>query len=353
MSGRIASPMLAAVACLLACARAPGGGEGATTSPGPSKTMPASFTCPERSEAFPFADRFASVAPRDRSPLRLRYVEAGAGDDVFVLVHGIPASVYLWRNVIPGIAKVGRVIALDLPGFGRSERPAHTPGPDELAAYLGAFLDHQKLDRVILVVHDLGSVAGLLEAATHPERVRGIVLLEALVPNMIPASLEQSPSGCTALQPDAPACFWLFARSPAGQTAITEQNLLVEAALGGDPICPPTPGAMAVYREPFADRASRAYLAPYPGLIPVDGEPGTIQPLLDRYARWLETSRVPKLVLAARPGFLITPAVAAFAKAHFPNTDVADLGPGIHFLQETNPSGIADAIATWYRTRLR
>lgn len=310
------------------------------------------FTCPERPDAFPFADRWVTVTPAGRPSLRLRYVETGAGDDVFVLVHGIPASSYLWRNVIPGLAEVGRVVAMDLPGFGRSERPAASLPIDGHADYLAAFLDARGLDRVILVVHDLGSVAGLIEASRHPERVKGVVLLEALIPSTIPASVTQSPSRCTAAQPDAPACFWLFLRSPAGQAAIRDQNLFVEGALGGDPFCPPTPGAMAEYRAAFPDPASREYLMPYPATVPVDGDPATLQPLLDGYTRWLETSPVPKLVVHARPGFLITPAVAEYARATFPGTEVADIGPGFHFLQETNPRGIADAIAAWYRRRV-
>ena len=53
---------------------------------------------------------------------KIHYLEAGAGDPILFL-HGIPTSSYVWRNTIPRLAKIGRCIAPDLIGFGKSEKP--------------------------------------------------------------------------------------------------------------------------------------------------------------------------------------------------------------------------------------
>src|SRR3954454_21644956 len=96
---------------------------------------------------------------------RMAYVEAGVGDPI-MLLHGNPTSSYLWRNIIPHLAGLGRCIAPDLIGMGDSEK-LDSPGPDsytfvEHRRYLDGFLDAVGVtENLVFVIHDWGSALGL------------------------------------------------------------------------------------------------------------------------------------------------------------------------------------------------
>ncbi|CAG0980000.1 MAG: alpha/beta fold hydrolase [Candidatus Methanoperedens sp.] len=84
------------------------------------------------------------------------YLESGKGKPV-VLLHGWPTSSYLWRNIIPSLAKKQRVIAPDLTGYGRSDKPLDIIySIDNQSKILGEFLDRLELNKTALVVHDFG-----------------------------------------------------------------------------------------------------------------------------------------------------------------------------------------------------
>ncbi len=96
-----------------------------------------------------------------------------------MLLHGVPASSFLYRKVIPRLADQGlRAIALDFPGLGLADRPA---GFDYcwsgLARWLGEAIDALELDRCHLVVHDIGGPIGCEWAIRNPERVLSLTAL--------------------------------------------------------------------------------------------------------------------------------------------------------------------------------
>ena len=96
---------------------------------------------------------------------RLAHVEMGSGDPI-VLLHGNPTSSYLWRDVMPSLAELGRVIAPDLIGHGDSDKLPVSLGPGRYTLegtydLLAAQLDILGVDgRVTLVLHDWGSALG-------------------------------------------------------------------------------------------------------------------------------------------------------------------------------------------------
>ena len=147
---------------------------------------------------------------------RLRYVRAGRGSAV-VLIHGLGASLYTWKDVIPGLASDHDVIALDLPGFGLSDRPAGLALEDLPSAVLG-LMDRLQLRRASLVGNSMGGSTAVLVAAGSPDRVSGLVLVDA-------AGFDLAPS-------DRPHLVRL-ALSPLGQAAslLPGKRLLVELAL--------------------------------------------------------------------------------------------------------------------------
>ncbi|GAC1323599.1 MAG: alpha/beta hydrolase [Mycobacteriales bacterium] len=114
---------------------------------------------------------------------RLHVVTHGRPEGLpILLVHGLPTSSYLWRDVMRDLGHDHRTIAADLIGLGASERPAyHRYDLGSQALLLLALLDQLRLDRVVIVGHDLGGGVAVHLAALAPERVAGLVLVDAPV----------------------------------------------------------------------------------------------------------------------------------------------------------------------------
>jgi haloalkane dehalogenase len=115
----------------------------------------------------------------------MAYVEQGAGPPI-VFQHGNPTSSYLWRNVMPHLEGLGRLIACDLIGMGDSDKlDASGPGRYtyvEQREYLFALWEQRGIDRnVVLVLHDWGSALGFDWASQHRDQVAGIAYMEAIV----------------------------------------------------------------------------------------------------------------------------------------------------------------------------
>ena len=109
-------------------------------------------------------------------------VRAGAGDPI-VLLHGWPQSWYCWRKVMPALAQRHTVIAPDLRGLGDSSRPLNGYDKRVIAEDIWKLTrEHLKFDRYFLVGHDWGGPVAFCLAATHPEAIRRLVMLDTAVP---------------------------------------------------------------------------------------------------------------------------------------------------------------------------
>ncbi len=109
------------------------------------------------------------------SGLRLRCWDEGSGPPV-VLIHGIGSSLEYWRYTIPALVGRHRVLALDLPGCGFSERGPVLPTLAETADLLAALLDAHALERASLIGNSLGGLVALETALRHPHRVDRLIL---------------------------------------------------------------------------------------------------------------------------------------------------------------------------------
>ena len=108
---------------------------------------------------------------------RLRYVRVGTGPPV-VLVHGFASSVYTWKDVLPALSVDHDVVALDLPGFGASDRPAGLSF-DELPAAVLGLMDRLGIERAALVGNSMGGGVVAVVAGEQPARVSALVLIDA------------------------------------------------------------------------------------------------------------------------------------------------------------------------------
>jgi haloalkane dehalogenase len=116
--------------------------------------------------------------------LTIAYREAGRHHEgpAVLLLHGWPTSSYLWRNVMPAVAGHRRVVALDLPGFGESDKPIDVRYTfDFFDEAIDGVADGLGRGRVIPVGHDLGGPIALRWALNHPGRAAGLILLNTLV----------------------------------------------------------------------------------------------------------------------------------------------------------------------------
>src|SRR5215831_11321851 len=123
------------------------------------------------SAEFPFDSRFVTVHGSS-----MHYVETGVGDPI-VFLHGNPTSSYLWRNVIPHLSPLGRCVAPDLIGMGRSSKPEIEYRFFDHGRYIEGFLETLGLRDITLVIHDWGSALGFDYAMRHPKNIKGHRLL--------------------------------------------------------------------------------------------------------------------------------------------------------------------------------
>ena len=273
--------------------------------------------------------------------LKMAYRDTGSGDPM-VFLHGNPTSSFLWRDVIPALTDQARCIAPDLIGMGQSDKLANS-GPDsysflEHRQYLDGLLDALDLgDAVTLVVHDWGSALGFDWARRHPERVKGLVYMEAIVR---PLSWQEWPESGRSL-------FEAF-RSPAGDELILQKNMFIERVLPASIMRDLDDDEMAHYRAPFAQPGEdRRPTLTWPRQLPIEGEPREVVEIVRDYAVWLSGSDIPKLFINAEPGAILTGGVRSFCRL-WPNQEEVTVR-GIHFIQEDSGAAIGTAIADWYR----
>jgi pimeloyl-ACP methyl ester carboxylesterase len=98
--------------------------------------------------------------------------------EAVVFVHGNPGPMDDWADLAPTVATFVRVVAMDMPGYGRAERPRNFDYTvSGYARYLGALLDDLAVERAHLVLHDFGGPWGLQWALEHPDRLASLVLI--------------------------------------------------------------------------------------------------------------------------------------------------------------------------------
>ena len=119
-------------------------------------------------ERFPYNSNFLELS----NGLNMHYLDEGSGDPI-VLLHGVPTSSYLWRNVIPELAERGRVIVPDLINFGLSDKtePLTFVEHGEL---ITEFIENLGLEDLTLVGHDWGGPIGLTYAVDNPDNIEAI-----------------------------------------------------------------------------------------------------------------------------------------------------------------------------------
>jgi haloalkane dehalogenase len=288
------------------------------------------------SEVMPYKKQFLKVFDR-----AMAYVDIGQGNPI-VFLHGNPTSSYLWRNILPYLQEKGRCIAPDLIGMGDSEKlPASGPLSYtfiEHRRYLDVLLAQLRVERhVTFVTHDWGSVLGCDWARRHPDAVKGIAYMEALLQ---PVTWDQWSTQTRS--------FFEQLRGPAGEQMVLQENLFVESLLPRRILRKLTAAEMEEYRRPYQEPGEgRRPTLSWPRQLPINGEPADVVAIVRSCAAWLASSPVPKLFIDAEPG-TISMEERAFYRSLPNQTEVSVRG--LHFIQEDSPDEIGEAMVKWYTT---
>jgi haloalkane dehalogenase len=275
---------------------------------------------------FPFESKFTAF-----EGLQMAYLDEGEGPPV-VFVHGEPTWSFLWRRVLPPVRDAGyRCIAPDLPGFGRSDKPADISwySYDRHTAVLKALLETLDVRGATIVVHDWGGPIGLRVAVEAPERIARMVILDTGL--------------FTGHQPMTDA--WKAFRDFVERTDDLPVGFLVRGGCHRDP----GEEVIAAYEAPFPDAASKAGARAFPLILPTSPE----MPGAEAGQRTLDALRAdprPKLMLWADSDPVLPletgrrfAAALGGELAHV----IADAG---HFLQEDAGPEIGALIADWLRS---
>jgi pimeloyl-ACP methyl ester carboxylesterase len=255
------------------------------------------------------ADRFVRVGDQF-----VHVEQAGTGEPV-VLIHGFGASTYSWRKVMPALAASHRVVAIDLNGFGYTQRPTSRASYTREAQgrlVLGT-LDALGIDRAHIVGHSYGGGLTLYLASRHPERFRTMVLVDSSAPTYA----NDRRSRAAALRPlDV-----LFVRSVVLRPSMVRKGLL--RSYYDDSLV--TPELVQAYLDRLAvegvGNAFYGLTAPAPPGEPVE----------------LEKIEIPSLVIWGAHDELISPETGRRAAARLPHAEFVLFDKSGHLPMEEEP----------------
>ena len=278
-------------------------------------------------EGWSFEPRYTVIADADGTALRMAYVDEGSADGAPVLLlHGEPSWSYLYRHIIAGLVERGhRVLAPDLIGFGRSDKPAARRDYtyERHVAWLQAWFDAQDLHCVTLFCQDWGGLLGLRLVAADADRFSGVVAANTGLPVGTGWS-------------DGFAAWLKFSQDvPVLATGRIVDGGVTRALSAGE---------IAAYEAPFPDESYKAGARQFPVLVPVTPEHASVA---ENIAAWAQLERFDKpFVTAFSDNDPVTRGGERALQARIPGTKGqphATLHGG-HFLQEDSPGTIVEII---------
>jgi pimeloyl-ACP methyl ester carboxylesterase len=258
----------------------------------------------------------------------LAYRELGSGPPV-LLLHGWPTSSFLWREVMPPIARANRVIALDMPGFGGSDKPLDARYDfDFFERALDGFLDALEIDRVAVAGHDMGGPIAAHWTLHRQGRVTKLALLNTLLyPEFAPSVFEFVKALTTPELRER-------VTSPAGLEAIMRDGLADGSELSEE--------ALAGVLEPFgSDESRRALAAAGVGLQPE----GFVE-----VARLLPSLELPLRVVYGERDRILPDVAETMSRVarDVPHAVVTPLPGCGHFLQEEAGAEVGELLAEFF-----
>jgi haloalkane dehalogenase len=272
---------------------------------------------------FPFAPHYLTVG----DGLRVGYVDEGARDaDPVLLMHGEPSWSYLYRHIIPRLSGKHRVLAPDLVGFGRSDKPADAAdySYERHVAWMSDWLVGLDLKNITLFCQDWGGLIGLRLVAAFPERFARVVVANTGLP--AGSGMSEGFENWLMMSQSIPVF-------PAGMIV----NMGSQREL--------TPAEIAAYDAPYPDESYKTAARIFPTFVPVTPQHASVA---ENQAAWkvLEAFDKPFLTAFSDKDPVTGGGEAAF-QARVPGAKGRKhltIEGGGHFLQEDRPEQIAEVI---------
>ena len=290
----------------------------------------------ENLEGYPFVANYVDVAASDTEPIRMHFLDEGPIDGPpIVLLHGEPTWSYLYRTMIPLLADAGnRVLAPDLIGFGRSDKPSRIEDYTYLrhVEWVTAWLERLKLKDVTLFVQDWGSLIGLRIAAEQGDRIARVVVANGALP-----AAQQRPS---------PG--FLAWRAFARYSPVLPAGLIV----AGGTVRRVPPKVRAGYNAPFPDKTYQAGARAFPQLVPTSPADPAI-PANRAAWRALGEWEKPFLAIFGDRDPILGRADAALIR-HVPGAAGQPHARirASHFIQEDSGPELAERVLSWQKALL-
>ncbi len=318
---------------------------------------------------YPFAPRYTDVPDGEGGSLRIHHVDEGpAGAPTVLCMHGQPSWSYLYRHMIPVLVGAGlRVVAPDLVGFGRSDKPAAREdySYQRQVDWLTAWLVRNDLRGLTFVGQDWGGLIGLRMVAENPERFDRVVVANTGLP--LPQDIPQARiDAYHAFRSDAPT-----PTMPEMMAAISNPDperpeltfghwqkwcwetedlpiAMVMAGAGGDRQL--SPGEIAAYDAPFPDPSFKMGPRAMPSQVPTLPDDPSIPA---NRAAWEVLSKWEKPLLCAfSDNDPVTRGADAILRARIPGASGQEhvtIRGGGHFLQEGRGDELARVVAKFVK----
>ena len=272
--------------------------------------------------------------------LRMHYLDEGQGDPILCL-HGEPSWCYLYRKMVPILAREQRVVAPDLVGFGRSDKLAEKSDYTYAMHHdmLVAFIEALDLRRITLVCQDWGGLLGLPIAAAMADRFARLVIMNTGLPTGDPPQTEAAKKGAAAF------AAW---RSFAERTPDLPVGFIIKGATKSQP----SAEILAAYEAPYPDASYKAGAAKFPLLVPVTPQ-DEAAPVMKRAREALRQWTKPALVMFSDSD-PITAGGDEFFRRLIPsakNEPEITIRDAAHFLQEDKGEEIAENIRQFIARR--
>ncbi len=280
------------------------------------------------SSEFPFTSEYVEVYGS-----KIHYIEQGDGDPILFL-HGIPTSSYLWRNIIPHVSTLGRCIAVDLIGMGKSDKPPLEYTISDYIKYIDKFIEILQLKRVTLILHAWGSIVGFDWAMRNEDNCKALIFYESYIRPLKKEELS------------LPFQEQLYTLGESSGPALNSSSF-INKVLPQGMLRVLTDQEFSHYREPFIHENSEKLLQTYLQELPRGENNSKVDNLISSYSSRLLKSQIPKLMLFSVPGFITTIDTLIWAKNNFLNLEMVEIGEDLHYIQESNPQTMGEAISVW------
>ena len=264
----------------------------------------------------------------------IHYLQAGNHThckDIILLIHGWPTSSFLYRHMILPLTQFYNVIALDLPGFGLSDKDPNASYSFKYhAAIIESFVRQLSIEHVHLVVHDLGGPIGLWWAKQHPKKVESYVLLDTIVY----ADFSWAVKLFVAMTLIPGIKNW-FSRSPGLKFAM---NLGIKnKARMSKPV-------IAAYQAPFKTKAARQSLLKTASRLHING--------FKDVAKHIENTDKPLCMVYAENDVILPDIARTFSRLNKtqPTSKIHAIPDCGHFLQDDRPDEVLKPMLAFYQS---